>query len=62
MIQEKMLSHSDLLTIYASDFLTAPYVRIFLRANGLQGTFEGPVPKNGDFLVPYMATSEASAI
>ena len=28
---------------------------IFLRANGLQGPFEGPVPKNRDFL-PLIGT------
>jgi len=37
------------LTIYALDFLAAPYIIIFLSANGLQGPFEGPVPKNPDF-------------
>jgi len=40
------------ITIYALDFLTAPYIMIFMRANGLGGTFEGPVPKNRDLLGP----------
>jgi len=32
-------------TMYALAFLTAPYIMIFLRANGLLGPIEGPVPK-----------------
>ena len=43
-------------------FLTAPYIMIFMRANGLRRPFEGPVPKNQDFFGPLMATSKASAI
>jgi len=42
----------SLVTINALDFLTAPYIMIFLCANGLRGPFEGPVPKNRDFFSP----------
>jgi len=41
-----------ILTIYALDFLTFPYIMIFLSANRLLGQFEGPVPKNLDFFGP----------
>jgi len=44
------------ITIYALDFLTAPYIMIFLSANGLLGPFEGPVPKNLDVFGPQIDT------
>jgi len=49
-------------TTYALDFLTAPYIMIFLSANGLLGPFEGPVPKNLDFFGPKMALASLVAI
>ena len=39
-------------TAYARNFLTAPYVTIFRRENGLLGPFEGPVPKNLEIFGP----------
>ena len=39
-------------TAYARNFLTAPYVTIFRRENGLLGPFEGPVPKNREIFGP----------
>ena len=49
-------------TTYALDFLTAPYIMIFLSANGLLGPFEGPVTKNLDFFGPKMALALLVAI
>jgi len=49
---EKGYKEEDAITMYTLDFLTAPYIMIFLRANGLIGPFEGPVPKNLDFFGP----------